>query len=74
MLWEPVFLWEFHLWDKLQLADIIYNKESATEILTQSQSYLELNDKLSLFIRTSVNWHSLILNTSDITVLYDFTC
>ncbi|TDH09585.1 hypothetical protein EPR50_G00088720 [Perca flavescens] len=36
--------------------------------------YLETNDKLSFFIRIPVNWHALILNTSDVTVLDYLTC
>lgn len=26
MLWEPLFFWEFHLYDKLLLADILYEE------------------------------------------------
>lgn len=33
-----------------------------------------MNNKLPLFVRLPVNWHSLVLNTFDVTVLYYFTC
>lgn len=84
MLWEPVFIWELHLRDKLQLAEIqvfttMKNLINGFRPLYQIAwvkcfAYLELHNKLSPIVRIPVNWHALILNTFDVTVLDDFAC